>query len=374
MKIVITVNSAWNLVNFRAGLIRALVDAGHQVYALAPADPYVKRVRALGCQFIDLPMNNRGKNPIEDIMLFFRYVRQFRKIKPDVVLSFTIKPNIYGALAAKSMNAAVISNVAGLGTTFLRRGTLNSIVRILYRFALNGSHKVFFQNADDLALFLDGGLVRQSQTDLIPGSGVNVVDYAPRPPVKTQSKRTKFLLVARLLWEKGVAEYIEAIRLLRVKGLDIDGRLLGFVDVQNPSAITKDEVTRWHEAGAVTYLGQTDDVRDHIAEVDCIVLPSYYPEGTPRSLLEAASMGKPIITTNMPGCRNAVIDQKSGYLIPPRNAQALADAMGKIAELSVTARDDMGAKGRQLILQKYDERIVIKFYLDALAGINSLVT
>ena len=369
--VVITVNMAWNLINFRAGLIRALLGAGYEVVALAPNDQHASRVQELGCKFVHLPMDNMGTNPLRDLALLWRYFRLFRKMRPVAMLGFTIKPNIYGSIAAHWLGIPVVNNIAGLGKTFLSTGWLNSVARVLYRMALSRSHRVFFQNQDDLNLFVETGLVKKDKAARLPGSGVDTVRFAPQA-VSTETDRAfRFLLFARLIWDKGVGEYIEAVRRLRAAGNQIDARLLGFLDVKNPSAISRKQVESWQTEGVVTYLGEASDVRPHLAAVDCVVLPSYYREGTPRSLLEAASMGKPVITSDEPGCRDVVLPGKTGYLVPARDTGALADAMQRMAGLPEKERVRMGTAARQFIVDKYDERNVIEAYLGVVGEILS---
>jgi glycosyltransferase involved in cell wall biosynthesis len=367
--VVLSVNSAWNVANFRAGLVRGLQNAGYHVVVLAPVDRHAARVRALGCDVIDLPMNAKGINPFADLLLLRRYWVLLRRLRPAAFLGFTIKPNIYGSLAAATLGVPVVNNIAGLGTTFLRTGWLNQVAKTLYRLALSRSSCVLFQNEDDRTLFEQSDLVARARTRLLPGSGVDLARFAPSA-VHSASRRPVFLMSARLLWDKGVREYIEAARILKRRGIECDVRLLGFLDVANPSAVPREEVEAWQQEGVVTYLGETDDVRPMLVDADVAVLPSYR-EGTPRSLLEAAAMGKPLITTDAPGCRDVVTEGVNGFLVPVRNAAALSEAMTRYIALPPAARIEMGIASRQLAEARYDERLVIKVYLDVLANIVS---
>jgi len=367
-RIVLSVNSAWNVANFRAGLVRGLQDAGYRVVVLAPEDRHSQRVRALGCDLIDMPMDAKGVNPLKDLRLIWRYWRRLRRLRPAAYLGFTIKPNVYGSLAAMALGVPVINNIAGLGTTFLRQGWLNQVAKTLYRLALRRSSCVFFQNGDDRSLFEEAGMVSRERTRLLPGSGVDLARFAPGPVQVTAPRPPVFLMSARLLWDKGVLEFIEAVRILKRRGIDCEARLLGFMDVANPSAVPREAVEAWQLEGVVSYLGETDDVRPMLAEATAAVLPSYR-EGTPRSLLEAAAMGKPVITTDAPGCRDVVRDGVNGYLVPVRDAQALAEAMARFAALTPEARAAMGRASRELVETRFDERIVIQAYLDVLGGV-----
>lgn len=366
-KVMIAVNSAWNLVNFRQGLIRSLVAAGHEVVAVAPEDDYAPRLQALGCRYLPLPMDNQGTHPLRDAMLLWRFIQVLRRERPDVFLGYTVKPNVYGSLAARMLGVPVINNIAGLGAVFATEGWITRIVRQLYRLALSGSAKVFFQNDDDRQLFIAGRLVSARKTDLLPGSGIDLAHFLPSPfPGGT---RVQFLLVARMLWDKGVGEYVEAARILQRKGVAAEFCLLGFLDVQNPAAISKEQMNDWIAEGAIQYLGASADVRKEIKQADCIVLPSYYREGTPRSLLEAAAMARPIVTTDAVGCREVVDDDVNGYLCRVKDAADLAEKMEKICKMPPSEREAMGLRGRQKVSLEFDESIVIQKYLDAIDSV-----
>lgn len=383
-KVLIGVNTAWNLFNFRAGLIRAMVAQGFEVVAVAPFDNYVSNIQMLGCRYVPLVMDNKGTNPLRDALLTWRFLRLFIRERPDVYLGYTIKPNVYGSLAAHVLRIPVINNISGLGTVFMRNGWLLRFVSWLYRQALRQSAKVFFQNKNDRQLLIAKELVRPEVSDVLPGSGVNIEWFTPDfvPKVAAQSfssssydagqhgpkKSFRFLLTARLLWDKGVGEFVEAARQLRAQGVDAEFQLLGFLDVANQSAILRDTVDIWIKEGVIQYLGEAVDVRPMIAQADCIVLPSYR-EGIPRSLLEAAAMAKPIITTDTVGCRNVVVNGETGFLCKPKDAKDLADKMLMMFMLTRDELSIMGKKGREFIVREFDEKIVIDQYLNAINNI-----
>ena len=369
MKVVIALNTAWNLLNFRAGLIKAMLADGHEVVAVAPHDEYADRVRALGCRFVALPMDNQGTNPVRDAVLWWRYRRLLKTLRPDVFLGFTVKPNVYGSLAARSLGIAVVNNIAGLGSVFNKNNWLTALVRRLYRLALSGSAKVFFQNQDDLDAFVAQGLVNPMVVGLLPGSGVDLEKFKPQNLIRNDQK-VKLLLVARMLWEKGVGEYVQAASELKIDHPNAEFSLLGFLDVKNPHAISREQMDAWVKSSAINYLGVSDDVASVMNEYDVIVLPSKYREGTPRSLLEAAAMGKPIVTTNTSGCRDVVDDGISGYLCAPGDAQDLSRAMGQLLALTPDERQAMGQQGRLKMERSYDERLVVNQYLAALAKLK----
>ncbi len=361
----LSVNAAWNVVNFRAGLIRALADAGMEVVVVAPPDEAVPRLAALPCRYLALPMDKQGTRPDRDLKLWWRYRRLMQAERPDVFLGYTVKPNVYGSLAAHGLNIPVINNIAGLGAVFIQGGLLVRVVRRLYALALRRSATVFFQNKDDHALFVSHKLVRPVATRLIPGSGIDLQKFAQAPWPEANGRPLRFLLVARMLWDKGVGEYVEAARQLRVEYPDVEFALLGFVDVENPAAISRSQMDEWVAEGAVRYLGVTDDVRPQVAAADCVVLPSYR-EGTPRTLLEAAAMARPLVATNAVGCREVVHDGDNGFLCEVRSAISLADAMRRMIQLGGAERAAMGQRGRVRMEREFDEALVVKAYLNAI--------
>ncbi|MEO5328891.1 MAG: glycosyltransferase family 4 protein [Magnetococcus sp. THC-1_WYH] len=365
-KVMIALNTAWNLVNFRAGLIRALVSAGYEVVAVAPSDSYVSHLEDLGCRFVPLPMDNKGTHPGRDLILLMRFYRLLRNEKPDVFLGYTIKPNVYGSLAAHALKIPVINNIAGLGTAFIQGGWLHHLVRWLYQNALFRSSKVFFQNQDDRQLFITGKLVASSVTDLLPGSGIDLEKFSPAP-LPSQST-VRFLLIARMLWDKGIGEFVAAARLLKERGVDAEFCLLGFLDVQNRTAISRQQMDEWVAGEVVSYLGVSDNVRNEIAQADCVVLPSYR-EGTPRTLLEAAAMARPIITTDAVGCREVVDHGVNGFLCRSRDANDLADKMALFVTMTVEERQAMGLRGREKVVHEFDENIVISKYIEEIRSL-----
>jgi glycosyltransferase involved in cell wall biosynthesis len=366
IKVLISINTTWNFLNFRSGLIRALVSQGYDVVVVAPPDKYINQVVALGCRHISLPMDSQGLNPIADIILFLRFFKLMLRERPNFYLAYTIKPNIYGSLAAAILGISVINNVAGLGSVFDSKGWLNWLVRQLYRVSFIKSKKIFFQNFEDRQAFISGGLVRRDVTDRLPGSGVDLALFSLSPmPIRATSP-IRFLLIARMLWAKGVGDYVQAARFIRQRGANAEFFLLGSQEVENPSCITKEQMREWVDEGIVNYLGMSDNVRQEIVQADCIVLPSFYREGTPRALLEAAAIGRPIITTDNVGCRDVVDDGLSGFLCRPRDAKDLAEKMELMLALSPSARESMGLRGREKVEREFDEQIVVKKYLQTI--------
>lgn len=369
MKIAISVNTAWNIANFRGGLVRALQAKGWEVVALAPPDAHVAQLEAACCRFVPLPMDNRGTSPVADAALFLRYLRVLRRERPAAFLGYTVKPNVYGSLAAHVLGIPVINNISGLGTAFIRDTWLTRVVRALYRPALSRSRRVFFQNEDDRQLFLRHRLVTAGQTALLPGSGIDLDAFKPvEADAREPRGGFRFLLVARLLYDKGVGEYVSAARMLKAQRPEVRCALLGFLDAENRTAVPREALRRWVQDGTVDYLGTADDVRPHLAAADCVVLPSYR-EGTPRTLLEAAAMAKPIIATDVPGCREVVEHGRNGLLCKVRDADDLARRMIELVDMSPAERRSMGAAGRAKMEAEFDERFVVAAYLDALQRI-----
>ncbi len=372
MKIVIAVNSSWNLVNFRSGLIRSMIESGYEVVAIAPFDEYSEKLNELGCRYVPLPMDNKGTNPVRDLLLLWRFYHFLRHERPAVFLGFTVKPNIYGSLACNILRIPVINNIAGLGVVFIKNSLLTSFLRSLYKISHSKSHKVFFQNNDDRQLFLENGLVSYKIADRVPGSGIDLKRFNFSKNVNRDvNRKFRFLLIARMLWDKGVGEYVEAARLLREGGVHAEFCLLGFLDVQNPAAVSHRQMDDWVSEGVIQYLGVSDSVEKEIIKSDCVVLPSYYREGVPHSLLESAAIGRPIITTNSVGCREVVDDGINGYLCKPRDCVDLSDKMKKMIALSGEERQQMGLQGRKKMEYEFDERIVINKYLDVIDQILS---
>ena len=370
MRIAIVINTSWNIYNFRLSLIKALLAEGHEVVAIAPRDAYSERLIAAGCRFVPVAME-QGTNPFTDMWLIWRLYRTYNKVKPDVVLHYTIKPNIYGAIAAHWAGIPAINNVSGLGTVFITKDYISSIALRLYQYSFKYPSWVFFQNQDDRRLFLRNKLVRAGITEVLPGSGIDLQKFVPAQEYK-RNKPFVFLMVARVLYDKGVVEFVQASRLVQEKYPDVKCQLLGQVDEKSRSGIKNAKLQEWLATGVIEYLGATDDVASVIAKADSVVLPSYR-EGTPRTLLEAAAMAKPLIATNVPGCREVVQQGVNGYLCKLRNAEDLAAKMLQMLELNDAELEQMGNASRQIAVTRFDERIVIEKYMHAIETVTRQV-
>jgi len=366
MKILLTGNTAFKIANFREGLVRQLISDGHEVIVLAPEDQYVAQIRSLGCHFEPLKMQRNGTNPFQELKLLRDIYRCIREHKPDMVFSYTVKNNIYSGISCRLMKVPFAPNVTGLGPAFNNKGVLNKAIKILYRFAFSRARRIFFQNDSDLDTFRAARLATSEQAQLLPGSGVDLARFRYEDMQEGRAE-IRFLLVARLLWEKGIGLYVEAAREIRKHHPSVRFQVLGPLDIESKSGILRSQIDVWVEQGCIEYLGTTHDVTGYLADADCIVLPTYYNEGTPRSLLEAGAIGRAIITTDQPGCREVVLDKSSGYLIAPRDIDSLISACKSYLALESHERALMSRTSRKHVEKNYDEDIVIKAYLALLS-------
>lgn len=370
-KIVMSVNTAWNIHNFRSGLVKALVEHGYEVMVMARDDEYSPRLTDLGCRFIGVNMDNNGTSPSRDLALLVKYWKVLRSLRPLVYLGYTIKPNVYGSLAANRLGIPVINNIAGLGTTFINSTILTCLVKQLYRLSLRRSNKIFFHNSDDRNLFIHAGIIQPEITDVLPGSGIDLLHFHPIQLQPMKKRCFRFLLISRMLRDKGVEEFAEAAEIVRRNIPTVQFQLLGSIDVKNSNSISRDRILSWEKSGLIQYLNNTDDVRPYLENADCIVLPSYR-EGVPHSLLEAAAMARPIIATNVVGCKDIVDDNINGFLCKVKNGPDLAEKMIKMIRLTPEQRLEMGARGRKKVAFQFDEKLVILKYLNAIEQIKTL--
>lgn len=363
--IAISANSAWNIVNFRSGLVKSLQDQGHRVVAIVPPSADIEDLERLSVDIELLPMNARGLSPFGDALLLSRYIAVLARLRPAAFLGFTAKPNIYGGIAARLVGVPVISNVTGLGTGFLSGRALERVLTSLYRFALRGSKSVFFHNLDDLQLFVERRIVSPAQAQVIPGSGVDLERFAARPP--PQGQRLTFLFIGRMLKDKGIVEFGQAARLVRSSIPEARFVALGEW-AEHPKAAPRERLDQWRAEGLIEFAGATADVRPFIEAADCIVLPSYR-EGLPRVLLEAAAMARPAIATDVPGCREVIDDGVTGYLCKCGSSSSLAEAMRALAALSAEQRAEMGRLARRKAENQFSEERVTSAYVSALAAL-----
>lgn len=354
---------AESLVEFRADLIKDLVARGYKVTgaAAAPVTPGIlEEISALGADFIPLPLYRTAVNPLQDITTLLAIRRLLRQLRPDVMICYTIKPVVYGGLAVRLSglkNLRYVPMVTGLGFAFhggsWKRDTLTKVASFLYRQSLMSAHSVIFQNPDNLALFVDRGIVPKEKTRLVNGSGVNLKQFAraPLPP----GPDVTFLVAARLLVAKGIREYCEAAEIVKRKYPNAHFVIIGRKET-SPDAIPYDVVDSWANSDVIDYQGGVRDVRPYVQKASVCVLPSY-SEGLPRTLLEALAMGRPVITTDVPGCRETVQEGVNGYLVPARDAKALAAAMERYL-LDPSLLEKHAEASYQMALDRFDVRKV----------------
>lgn len=363
MTILIAANTSWNLVHFRGNLIRSMQASGHSVIACAPRDQFTTSLVEMSVSYCETPMQQRGLSILGDLRLIARYLQIIRTERPEAILTFTIKPNLYLSIAGALCRVPVINNISGLGYAFVSGSILRRFVIALHRLCLTRSARVFFQNPEDQALFAELGLVSHSQSRLLPGSGVDLSRFQ-FAPAKDEGA-LKFLFIGRLLTEKGIQEYLDAARALIGQGFIAEFLILGEMP---------DEPDKKHQilnqiramGDSVRYLGVVTDVRPAVSESHCVVLPSYR-EGAPRSILEASAMGRPVIVTDVPGCNTVVKDNVTGLLCRPMDAADLAEKMKRMMSFSRKERAQMGEAGAKLMRDCFDERIVLDAYEQAIA-------
>ena len=364
MKIVLFANTEWYLYNFRRSLALALRDAGHDVLLLSPDGPYGEKLRDLGLRWQPLPMDRRSLNPLREGVLLLHLWRLLRREHPDVVHSFTIKSAVYGSLAARLAGVpARVNAVAGMGYVFISHARkarmLRPVVRMLLKVAMGGPNaRLILQNPDDVAVFEQAKLVEPAHIRLVPGSGVDVTRFVPDPG-RIAGPRVRVLLPARLLWDKGLAEYAEAARLLHAGNVPVDMLLAGDPDPGNPAAVTEAKVREWEREGLLQWLGHVDDMPALFRSVDIVALPTSYGEGLPKSLIEAGASGCVLVTTNVPGCREVVEHEVDGLLVPVHDAAALATAIARL-QGDLPLRRQLAEAGRRKVLERFDEQIVIR--------------
>ena len=356
--ILLVANSSWNLSHQRGGLIRAFQLEGR--WPLAAVVPTGDA--AVGTlPTYEVPLVADGTAPLTELKSLVALIALFRQVRPQVVLGFTPKGNIYAGLAARATGRPFLPNVSGLGTGFIRGGLLLKVQAALYREAFRGLPTVFFQNRDDAALFEKMGLVRREQVRLIPGSGVDCRAFAAAPPKDKPDAALRLLFVGRLLGDKGVRELADAMRLLRPRYPKLELTLVGELGAANRTAISTEELDGWVGDGLLTHAGHARDVRPFIKAADAVILPSYR-EGMPRALLEAAAMARPLLAADVPGCREIVRHEVNGLLFEVRSPQAIADAIERLIAVGPEQRRTWANNARTIAESEYDERLVIDAY------------
>ena len=374
MKILILTNSIGGLHSFRKEVVKAIVDAGYEVVISVPDADNAKAdyFKGIGCQVIQTTFNRRGVNPVADLKQMLTYRKMIRQLKPVAVLTYTIKPNIYGGMACRLTHTPQLANVTGLGDAVENGGWMQKLTVALYKMGISKARRVFFQNQSNRSLCIRLGIAREDSV-LLPGSGVNLKHHTYQEYPKDEGK-VRFLFIGRMLKDKGIEEYFEAAERV-VSGFKIQDsgcrqvefQILG--NVEGPFQARLDELVK---KGVVKHLGTTPDVRPYIGAVECTVMPSYH-EGMSNVNLESAANGRPVITTDVPGCRETVDDGRTGYLVEARNASSLAAAMERFIALPYGQKVLMGQEGRKKVEREFDREIVVKAYMDEIEKINKNV-
>lgn len=367
--VTIVYNTAFYVYKFRVNLIKRLQRKGFSVVVISPADEYVTKLLDLDVEHIDIAMSQYGMNPIKELATTWQLYTLLKRIRPVCSLHYTIKPNIFGSIAARLAGVALINNIAGAGRAFSDENSIIAkLVSALYKVGLKKSKKVFFQNNEDMKLFIETGLVSAAISERIPGSGVDIAAFKAEKRNESEGS-FKFLFVGRLLKEKGIVEFLTAAQAVIMEHPDKNIRFecVGELD-ETTACITKDDLDSYLRHGSISYLGTVSpDMMPVILDsCDCVVLPSYYREGVPRSLLEAAAKGIPIITTDNVGCRDVVDNGVTGFIVPIRNALSVQEAMLKMFELSSDQLQVMGTQARAKIEREFDEEFVLEAYIRAI--------
>ena len=361
-KIAISANTCWYLYNFAKNLILSVKQQGYEVIIIAPKDNFQDKLIDLGCSYIDLKLQRSSKNPILDIQTILHFYKIYKKIQPQFALHFTAKNNLYGTLAASWLKIPCVNTVSGLGTIFNKKSAYQHLVLWMYKKTQNKANKIIFQNTENLDLFLNKKIISKNKSQLMQGCGVDLKYFTPNNPL-TNNKQITFLLSARMIYDKGIKEFVLAANKLHKQYPYAKFQLLGFIDSKHPSAINKATINNWVKQGSIEYLGETNDVRKYIAKADVIVLPTSYSEGIPRSLMEAAAMAKPLIATNISGCKSIVEHNYNGLLCEVNSTTDLINKLEQMICMPTIKRYNMGKNSRKKVEAEFDESIIINEYL-----------
>lgn len=367
-RIVLSSNTAFSLYNFRLHLMRALKEKGYEVMAVSPEDEkYSELLRREFNFFAVKSLDRKGTNPIKDLKLFFEYFLLFRRLKPDLVINFTIKPNIYGSISAGLLGIPSISVITGLGYVFIRESWLTKLVKLLYWLAFRFNKAVVFLNSEDLITLRN---ISKDKSFLIESEGIDIKHFDSTLCRKAKKDEFTFLFVGRLLTDKGIYELIKAYEKLKKEKPKVKLIIVGSPDEGNPNSVSKGELEKWMKEGLIEWHGFQEDVRPFYCTANCVVLPSYR-EGIPRVLLEAMAMEKPIITTDAPGCKNVCVDGVNGFLVKPKDVESLYLAMKRMVELGDEKLREFGKAGRRLAEEKYSVEKIVREYINLIEAVLS---
>jgi glycosyltransferase involved in cell wall biosynthesis len=356
MKILVLANFGMGLYNFRKELLEELINQNNEVYISLPNDEYLPKLKSLGCKFIETHLDRRGTNPIKDLKLLLYYINLMKRIKPDVVLTYTIKPNVYGGLACRITKTPYITNITGLGTSVENKGLIQKITLMLYKAGLKKASCLFFQNETNLKFFIDQKIIK-NKTRLVPGSGVNLKEHIfEEYPEKDQNNT--FLFIGRVMKSKGIEELLQAIKIIKEKFPKTQFDLVGHCEEDYHQ-----QLVEFNKLGFINYHSQQDDVHSFIMKSHATILPSYH-EGTANVLLESASSGRPVLASRVPGCKETFDEDVSGFGFDVRSVDSLVEAIVKFINLPYEQKRAMGMAGRKKMENEYDRKIVINAYVD----------
>ncbi|MDY3706235.1 glycosyltransferase family 4 protein [Vagococcus lutrae] len=356
-KILILVNHDLVIYNFRKELVEKLISEGYEVYVSSPNGKRIPELVDMGCKFIETNLNRHGKRPVEEIKLINFYKKMIREIQPLCVLTYTIKPNIYGAIAARKYDIPCIANITGLGTAVEYKSITQAVTVNLYKYAFRDIHTVFFQNQDNMDFFTDNSISNPKRYELLPGSGVNLNEfkYTEYPT----NDRINFVFISRIMKEKGIDQYLETAKFIKSKYDNVEFHVCGFCEDKHYIDVLKEN----EEKNIIKYHGMVENIKNMIIKSHCIIHPTYYPEGMSNVLLESNACGRPVITTDRSGCREIVIDGENGYIVPEKNIEALIKSTESFLRKSYTEKAAMGYSGRKYVEENFDRNLVIDKYL-----------
>ncbi|EMF0589814.1 glycosyltransferase family 4 protein, partial [Enterococcus faecium] len=355
-RVVFIVNHDIVIYNFRKEIVEALIEKGYEVIIVSPFGERIPLLEELGCKFIEVEVDRHGMNPFKEFTLIKHYKDILTKINPLVVLTFTIKPNIYGGLASAKLNIPYISNITGLGTALEKNSLTSKILVLLYKISFRRINSIFFQNNENLEFFKKKRIAKENKYNLLPGSGVNLNYFKLLPYPK--SDVIKFVFISRLMKEKGIEQYLEAAEIIKKEYPNTEFHICGFAEQDYEKKLTS-----LQKSGIIIYHGMVIDIRKLLIDMHCTIHPSYYPEGISNVLLESASSGRPLITTNHVGCREVINKNKNGYLFQPKNTDDLVIQIKKFLDLSYEEKRDMGKESRKYVSERFSRDIVIDQYM-----------
>jgi glycosyltransferase involved in cell wall biosynthesis len=361
VKIAFVGNTSFSLYKFRLGVMRSFIAKGYKVIAIAPKDEYSELFDEENIEFIPIQIDSKGTNIIKDSKLIFKLLKIYKENQINFIFHYTIKPNIYGSIACRILDIPSIAITTGLGFSFNKKNIFNLFIKTLYRFSLQKVLEVWFLNTNDRDIFVKNSIIKKDKAFILNSEGIDSEFYKPIEK-ESESKRFTFLLLSRLIKEKGIEEYVKAAEILQQKGFDVECQLLGKQEIDSAKSISLETVKDWHNKGIINYLGEFIDIRKYIANCDCVVLPSYYMEGVPRCLMEAMSMERPIITTNNVGCNELIINDVNGLICEPKNIIDLARKMEEMSKTNHLERLKFGINGRKRILDYFDESKIVEQY------------